>query len=74
MKTRIPRNMTHAVVYIGAPYGDNEGGHIVSLHKSGSAAFRSLPPYGSEFCVVELDARYERGGDDRETAREYFSR
>lgn len=25
---------THAIIYIGAPYGENESGHIVSRHKS----------------------------------------
>ena len=25
---------THAIIYIGAPYGENESGHIVSRHTS----------------------------------------
>jgi len=31
---------THAIVYVGAPYGDNEAGHIISRHKSFANAER----------------------------------
>ena len=29
-----PRKYSHAIVYWGAPYGENERGHIVSRHTS----------------------------------------
>jgi len=31
---------THAIIYVGAPYADDESGHIVSRHKSELAAAR----------------------------------
>ena len=33
---------SHAVVYLGAPYGDNESGHIISRHRSRDAAESAL--------------------------------
>lgn len=73
MKTAIAKNMTHAVVYVGAPYGDNEGGHIMSLHKSEAAAIAAA---GDDYsyhglAIVTLDATYDRGFPGR-PAREYF--
>ncbi len=31
-----------AVVYVGAPYGDNEQGEVVSRHRSEDAAHKAL--------------------------------
>jgi len=36
------RTYTHAIIYIGAPYGVNEDGHIVSRHTSRSLADRAF--------------------------------
>jgi len=33
---------THAIIYIGAPYGENESGHIVSRHKNIENAERAF--------------------------------
>lgn len=68
MKT-IPDNMTHAVVYTGAPYGDGEGGHIVSLHKSQQSAVAAADHYRQETAIA-LDEPYRSDG---KTAREYFA-
>jgi len=69
--TTIPQNITHAVVYVGAPYGLNEGGHIVSLHRSEDAAAKHCDHYLNRI-VVELDAEYSRGTPGK-TARDYFN-
>lgn len=66
--TKINATHTHAVVYRGAPYGDNEGGHIVSLHKSEAAAEKASDHYGHKV-VVALDEPYIGG----KTAREWFA-
>ena len=67
---RISRANTYAVVYVGAPYGDNEGGHIVSLHRSESAARGRTDGYRGQI-MVALDEPYTRGLQGM-TAREYF--
>ena len=38
MKNTRKRKYTHAVIYIGAPHGDDEDGHIVSRHTSETLA------------------------------------
>lgn len=62
---------THAIIYIGAPYGDDESGHIVSRHKSARTAAKR---YAAEYegttgvynhIVVPL---HEGGGWDRSEA------
>ena len=66
------KSYTHAVVYTGAPYGDNEGGHVVSLHKSQEAAEKAcLGRYHGQ-SVVALDETYDRGFAGK-SAREYFA-
>jgi hypothetical protein len=69
--TKIAKSMTHAVVYVGAPYGLNEGGHIVSLHRSEEAAAKHCDSYAGQM-VVALDEEYRRGYPGQ-TAREYFN-
>lgn len=73
------KSNTHAVVYLGAPYGDNEGGHIVSLHKSKDGAAKAIDRMGElkarEHCIVTLDdakagRRWVFG--DVKTPRDYF--
>lgn len=75
---KIRKNSTHIIVYTGAPYGDNEGGHVVSQHQSFEAAKKE---YARRFDgttgtlnndIYTLDAIYPRGGKGQ-TAREYFS-
>ncbi len=70
---------THAVVYLGAPYGDNEGGHIVSLHKSEAAAHNRRNRMGElkarEHVVLYLDdasAGSRWVFSDVKTPRDYF--
>jgi hypothetical protein len=31
---------THAIIYVGAPYGDTESGHVVSRHTRAETAAR----------------------------------
>lgn len=73
------KRYTHAVVYIGAPYGDNEGGHIVSLHESKGGALKALYRMSElaarEHRIVGLDntaagSRWVFG--DVKTPRDYF--
>ena len=73
------KSHTHAVVYLGAPYGDREGGHIVSLHKSYGAARNAKQRMGElkgrEHTIVELDDT--KAGprwvfSDVKTPRDYF--
>ena len=70
-KTKIRKNSTHVVVYRGAPYGENEGGHITSQHRSFAAAAACCRPYDYKV-VVALDEPYDRSANG-ETAREYFA-
>lgn len=72
---KIKSNSTHVIVYTGAPYGDGEGGHVVSQHQSQELAEKA---YARKFdgttgvltnSIVALDEPY--GGF--ETAREYFA-
>lgn len=70
---------THAVVYLGAPYGDNEGGHIVSLHKSKDGAVMAMRRMGElkarEHTIVALDdatAGRRWVFSDVKTPRDYF--
>ena len=79
----IRKDMHFAIVFTGAPYGDNEGGHIVSCHKTYDNAEKA---FGKAFTdstgnwttgvlnnyIVCLDKTYGRIGRDQ-TAREYFS-
>ena len=73
------KSNTHAVVYLGAPYGDNEGGHIASLHKSKDGAIKALRRMGQlnarEHRIVALDDATAGGRwvfGDVKTPREYF--
>ncbi len=68
MSTTIRRDHTHAVIYTGAPYGDNEGGHIVSLHKSLATAEQHCDSYAGQQ-IVALDEHSNRHGG---MPREYF--
>ena len=54
---------SHAIIYIGAPYGENEHGHIYSQHRSVETAQRR---YSKDFSgtvgyknhrIVALDAQ-----------------
>ena len=65
---KITKAHTHAVVYVGAPYGDTEGGHLVSLHKSLEAAYAHRDRYAGEV-VADLD---EPSARHPQTARKYF--
>lgn len=71
--TVIPRDMTHAVIYRGAPYGLNEGGHIVSCHRSREAAEKAAGPFAryNDLHVVALDEPYPCAFEGR-TARQHF--
>lgn len=73
------RAYTHAVVHLGAPYGDYEGGHVVSLHKSEGGAKNALWRMGElnarQRCVIALDD--QNAGNrwvfaDYATPRQYF--
>jgi hypothetical protein len=74
---RIDPKFTHAVVFIGEPFGPNDGGRIVSLHASGHAAeyeFDALATSGGvhDKVIVALDEPYWRDPEGR-TAREHFA-
>ena len=73
---RIETRHTHAVVFIGPPFGPGDGGRVVSLHASGHAAenaFDGLARAGGvhDKIVVALDEPYWRDPEGR-TAREHF--
>jgi len=61
---------THAVICVGAPYGDDESGHVVSRHPSYASARQYCrqhyggSPAALEHQIVELDSNgdWERGG------------
>lgn len=74
---RIEARHTHAVVFIGPPFGPADGGRVVSLHTSEHAAdvtFDGLAEAGvvHDKIVVALDQPYWRDPEGR-TAREHFS-
>ena len=74
---RIELRYTHAVVFIGPPYGPTDGGRVVSLHGNGHSAehaFDRLATIGGvhDRVVVALDEPYWRDHDGR-TAREHFA-
>lgn len=73
----IDARYTHAVVFIGAPFGPTDGGRVVSVHSSGHAAehaFDALAASGGvhDKVVVALDEPCWRDPEGR-TAREHFS-
>ena len=74
----IRKDMNYAIVYLGAPYGDNEGGHIVSCHKTLTTAEKAFDKAFAgttgvlNNCIIILDIPYGRGPNG-ETAREYFT-
>lgn len=74
---RIDPQYTHAVVFIGPPYGPADGGRVVSLHANGHGAehaYDRLAAIGGvhDRVVVALDEPYWRDRD-RRTAREHFA-
>ena len=69
-KTKIRKNSTHVVVYRGAPYGENEGGHVTSQHRSIEAAEAHCDTYNGKVAIA-LDEPYDRAING-ETARDYF--
>lgn len=74
----ISDTFTHAIVFVGAPYGDNECGHIHSTHKSFATAERRFDKDFSgrtgvyNNIIVDLDKPIH-GRTGEMTAREYFS-
>lgn len=48
---------THAIFYVGAPYGDGEMGHLVSRHTSEEAAEAALARMSRDAEGHETDAR-----------------
>jgi hypothetical protein len=74
---RIDARYTHAVVFIGPPYGPTDGGRVVSLHANGHGAdhaYDRLAATGGvhDRVVVALDEPYWRDRHGR-TAREHFA-
>ena len=74
----IPESHTHALVYVGAPFGDGEGGDLImtgNYNQCVNKLHRLGPALAREHILVELDDDdYRRfKTSTSETAREYFS-
>jgi len=69
---------THAVIYVGAPYGEGEGGHVEfsgTESQCERALWRMSPCKQLDCRIINLDqcgwTRYT--GSSYSTAREYFA-
>lgn len=67
----------YCVIYCGAPYGDDESGHVVSRHRTLSAAVeahivyaRTAAGYGRNSRVRVIDAENPQGRRPTDAERE----
>lgn len=72
----ITNEHTHAIVYVGAPYGLDELGELVSVHTAEYHAIQELgklsksPRYYNQSKIIELD---QKPYGSSKTYREIFS-